>query len=58
MSGNLPAPQCWCCAFYGLLRPGTQPGGVCVMCALLPQLCERGHQMAARYELNGSESHA
>lgn len=45
----VPERQCWCCAFYGLVRPVFRDGR-CMMCLLLPSLCETGHGMAARYE--------
>jgi hypothetical protein len=48
---NLPAvpddasvPGCWCCAAYDIYRPAFRDGR-CVLCAVLPGLCEPGHRM-------------
>lgn len=42
-----PVRQCWCHAVYGQLRAATQPGGLCLVCVLIPGLCEAGHQHVA-----------
>lgn len=50
-----PEPlQCWCCAFYGLLRPAAR-NGLCAFCLVLSGTCEHGHRMAARYEAAGDD---
>jgi hypothetical protein len=42
---DLAAPGCWCHAAYGQYRAATTALGLCLMCAVLPHMCEAGHRM-------------